>query len=1569
MKKHTKQILAMILSVILAVSAIPMIVFASGTAQVDTTAYDAFVKNLKQLEVYADSYAPTAKKDAAELVLNYIRTGVKKYNTDTWATMAGAEITGFVTYVAAQDTANGTTAADLRELSGFKTPNGLETEFDHMIGAMNMAYYNKNNADLGSWAGDLCDIIALVKGDGVTGELEAMTSNILNNYLGVDHEGVSSFGILDIRGDLDAFYLMAQLRAGQKLSVAMESYYTASQTDADRAAYFMNNRFDALLTRADVRNAIYSAYKADVGITILEADNGIGTEAIDATRREACCYAFADYLYNLAGDRLTGESKPTDPDDPDTPSTPGTTPDNPYYTVFSQSQSTLAPGVTQTIKFAQTTDGKQIAYYVASVDLTRKDLTIQAGYKDHDPSKGWGMSRVTDQVAAAYKLHSNPADKANYIENFNVIAATNADFYNMSNGRPTGGLVMNGVTYKAGSNANFFAILKDGTPVIGTGSEWATYADNIQEAVGASSILVRNGEIVDDPSGSYYGSRHSRTAIGITADGHVIMMALDGRQEPFSAGGSLAEVAQIMVDAGCVIAVNLDGGGSTTFVSKGEGKDSVSVVNRPSDGFERSVSTSLMVVSTAKVSNEFDRAVIESEYDYLTPGTTLDLAATGVSGTGNAAQIPANAVWQSSNASVATVNAAGVVTAVAVGEVEIQLVVDGVVVGTKKLNVVIPDALAFEKMQMNVIYGVSTPLNFVATYNGNPVAINPSDVAFEHSADTGVEFEGFNIICSETSGVRILYVYVYLEKDISVDAIAMISLYKDGEAIFDFDNATSGDKEFAWDRDVTNATTEDGIVYQIVKPNDKMQISYVFALDMEAIPVPEKLQPLMSLVAGGDVEGATAWSILLQLAERVNPMTNVTVTLQMDKNLDLDTSNVKLVNDFFTLTSTKYDPATGVLTLKFNFVKRSQAVDPMTANSICIVSGLVATPKADAAWNANNRLTIANVGTVAYDIYLRATALYNFANNEANQKEYDIYPFIDTVINPTYNAVDKGGHFAATYVSFEDKFILDRTNRQGWYSYDSRLYYFVDNVALTGLQYVPSYEDPSVKLYYNFADDGSMLNKHTGLIEKDGKLTYSMQGELKKGWQSVLDDNGDSAFYYFDPYTYDAVDGECKVEGYNYLFVDHKCVRGEIVKTAGGLKYRFAGLWQRNQWIELDGKRYYIERDYYIVAGCFKWTRTWEGTSSAEHYFDENGVWRQDYTGIYNEGSNTYYIEGGIKVQEAGLKLIDGYYYYFASNAKAVKNTTYWISVTNGLLPAGPYKFDAQGRMIDPPSTEPDQPPVTPDPDPDPTPDPDPDPETPVKNGVVEELGVLYYYVNGKLAYNAGLVKLEDGSYIYVRSNGRLAIGNYWITNHNDLLPLGVYTFGADGKMVEDTEEPEQPPVTPDQPPVEPPKKNGIVEEYGILYYYKDGARQYCAGLLQLEDGSYIYVRSNAQLAIGNYWVTHNNGLLPSTTYLFDTNGKMVNPPSTDPGQPEQPPVTPEPPVVKNGVVEENGAYYYYVNGTIAYAAGVVQLEDGAYIYVRSNGQLATGVYWPTNTNGLLTYKAYDWGTNGKLYL
>ena len=1525
--------------------------------------YASFVSNLKVLEGYAEAYAPTANKTANELVINFIRTGVERYNDGNWKTLAGEEITAFTTYVEQQDAANGTTAMLLRNIiiDEFYLPNGNQTDFGHMFGTLNIAYVaSQQTADLGGWAGDVCDLLFYSKYEGnvPAGTVDEMAEFILTNCFGVNAD--DAFGMDDFYGDMDAYYLNNQAKAGMKLSTAMESYFTAQLTDSDRAAYFLNDRFDGLETREDVRKAIYDTYAGNVGLQVLEADRGLSGEN---DLRKAACYAFADYLFNLAGDRLEGGSGDEGEDEEEEM-------DNEYYSVFSSTSSILAPGIEQTIRYATTADKKQIVYYVATVDVTRDDVTIMANYRNNDPSKGWGMQRVQDQANALLKKHTDPSDPENYIENFNVIVATNADGYNMSTGKPGGLLVMEGVEWHPVDKDGFFAILKDGTAMIGTQEEYETYKDQIQEGVGGfGAVLIHEGQVVAEKSSNYYNNRASRTAIGITADGKVVMMVLDGRQEPFSAGGSMEEIAQIMLDAGCVEAVNLDGGGSSTYLSKGEGSDTLQLVNRPSDGYARSVATSLAAISTAKSSREFDHANITSEYDYLTIGTSVQITASGVSNTGNAAPVPESAVWQVSDETVGSISEDGIFTALDNGQVQVQLMLDGNVVGEKTLNVVIPDAMGFEKESMNLIFGVPTRLPLVAYYQGNPVAFSESDVELMLDNEKAGTFDGLYFTPDEENGIRNVMAVAFLLLDPSYETYALInlSMYKDGESVFDFDNVTAGNRQLAWDRNVSNSTTEDNVVYRIDDISKTMDISYVFALDMESIEIPPQLADLTFMLPGAD-QGSTAWDFLLYLAERVSVLTEVKITVRIDQNLDVDISDMTVKNEYFKLKSAELDE-NNVLTLTCNWIDQTQAIDPLTANPICILSGVKATPKEGAAWNEDAQLDLINNGEVSYRVYLRASSLYSFAKQPENQQKFGLVPYSSQEV--LYNGgPEQGAYFGTTYAEFEDAFTLDKSVTQGWVEKDQKYYYYVDNQVVTGDQYLPSREDPSLKLFYHFDENGVCTGLITGLIHYGEDLYYAVQGEMATGWRAMYDAEGNAVDYFFDRKTGKAVDGQQKIDGYNYTFTDHVLTRGDLVKDEKGTRYRWAGEWIYGRWFQVDGNWYHAAKyKTYVTTG-------WAHVVGMDlnyhwHLFDENGVFQINYSGKYDVGEDTYLLKNGVMIQEPGLVLLDdGYYYYFCSTGKAIKNRTYWPTITNGLLPAGPYKFDELGRITNPPTANPEQ--------------PDPDqPESEPKNGIVEVGGKLYYYKNDAIQYAAGLVKLQDADgndfYIYVRSNGQLAIGRYWITNHNDLMNEGMYEFGEDGKMIlpdtPDTPDQPQEPTEPTEPePEEPetPKRNGVVNVNGTLYYYINDKIAYCAGVVQLADGSYIYVRSNGILAVGKYWITNTNDLMPQGMHKFSDDGIMLDPPAS--GTVPQPPQPDEPqPEPKNGIVDVNGTLYYYENDKIAYAAGLIKMTDDNgvdfYIYVRSNGQLATGKYWPTNHNDLLPYQAYNFGTDGRLYL
>ena len=115
---------------------------------------------------------------------------------------------------------------------------------------------------------------------------------------------------------------------------------------------------------------------------------------------------------------------------------------------------------------------------------------------------------------------------------------------------------------------------------------------SVKEAIGGGPRLLRDGvPSVQhqyerfDPS---YNNRHPRSAIGYTKNQEVIVVAVDGRSGS-SKGTTLTELAGLMAKLGCVEAMNLDGGGSTTLVLDG------TVLNRPSDGGLRGVANAVLL--------------------------------------------------------------------------------------------------------------------------------------------------------------------------------------------------------------------------------------------------------------------------------------------------------------------------------------------------------------------------------------------------------------------------------------------------------------------------------------------------------------------------------------------------------------------------------------------------------------------------------------------------------------------------------------------------------------------------------------------------------------------------------------------------------------------------------------------------------------------------------------------------------------------------------------------------------------------------------------------------------------
>ena len=1188
--------------------------------------------------------------------------------------------------------------------------------------------------------------------------------------------------------------------------------------------------------------------------------------------------------------------------------------DQPSINVSTNQVSNLAPGVTQNVVVAHNANNERVAYYAVTADINREDVNVYANYKDNQ-NEVLGMSKLTDQVAAAKAKHEG--------ENYSVVAASNATFYNMTNGKPMGAFVMEGKDITENGDAySFFAILKSGEAIIGHPGEYSKYKGQIQEAVGGATILVSNGEVnknVDTVT------RHPRSTVGLTEDGKVVMMVADGRQPSVSVGLSHYEQALIMQSLGCVEAIELDGGGSATYGCKPEGEDDFRIISSPSDGLEREISGSLMVVSTAVPSGEFDHAVLSAGSGYLTSGSSIKVEAKGVDAYGSPSELPADVTWKLSDSSYGSLENGVFTSSGKMGDVTVSLLYQDKVVGETVLHIVTPDAVSFEKDTLVSVFGETIPLNISATWKGVDVTINENDITFSLSNENIGTISGFSFTaCDESVGIRQATITATLKNNPEVTAQAKIEVYRSDEAVFDFDNATGGNRQMAWNREVSNTTTEDGKIYSVVSPGEAIDISYAFGLDMKEIQVPSDIQSIWNILMGDK----PVWDSLLGMAERIQPLTNVAVTVNFDPKLDVDVSGITVRSDFFTLESASYDEAAHKLTLICKWKTVAQPIPAETANPICILTGIKATVSSDTEWT-DESINITCSGDVSYDVFARSGTAYSILQKLPSLKKY------------AYQQTDESGQVVQgiriqqQYASFEDSFAIDRSKRTGWLEVDGNKYYYidgvmqkgvtklidgiactfdvdgvykpdmkfngwlhdngnsyycVDNIPLTGSHYL---ENGDGGYMYTFDENGVYLEDYfyTGFYQNQGGWMYFRLNEPMNGWLYI-----DGEWYYFMENKY-APTSPIMIDGLLYDFAEKGKVIGAWREMDEGTRFYFCRTYYKNTWAEIYGEKYYFDGNGYRAEG--KRALSLLGEYLGAYEFTQDGKFVENITGVFQDAQNGnyYYAIDGV-LQNNGLFKYNGDIYYARSNYQLA--TTPWYvpeDATNGIMPAGTYEFGPDGKMV-------------------------------TLNGIVNVGGNLYYYIDGEQQFGSGLIEL-NGDYYYVRSNGLVATTPWYVSEEaaHGLVPAGTYEFGPDGKMV---------------------RLDGIVELNGNLYYYINGEQQFGSGLIEI-DGDYYYVRSNGLVATTAWYVPADatNGLMPAGTYEFGADGKMIR---------------------KDGIVTVDGKLYYYVNGEMQFGLGLIEI-DGDYYYIRSNGLVATTAWYVPEdaTNGLMPAGTYEFGADGKM--
>ena len=384
----------------------------------------------------------------------------------------------------------------------------------------------------------------------------------------------------------------------------------------------------------------------------------------------------------------------------------------------------VAPGVSETqFTLNDKSGASQQMGYALEVDLNNPYTSIVTSYKNYDATS-WGLQTVRQQAAAAEKKLG-----------VNVVAGTNGDYYNMQTGAPTGTFVMNNTLYTSNENWPYFAIRKDGKAEIGRRTTKAYAEANFKECIGGPVVLIEDGKITADAANA---DLMPRCAVGIKADGSVVMLVVDGRQFPTSVGQSLRQLAETMLALGCVDALNLDGGGSATFVSQHEGSDALECRNSPSDGVERNVSTALLVTCSAKPTGVFDHATLSPNNEVYTPGSTVQFTAGGVDSAGASVDLPADGKFALADSSFGTISDDGeFVSNGKTGEVVVNYISGGEVCGTVSIQIVVPDELYIPSSEVSLGFEETTDFDIVAKYKDRAVNMKAGDIIWSITDEGG----------------------------------------------------------------------------------------------------------------------------------------------------------------------------------------------------------------------------------------------------------------------------------------------------------------------------------------------------------------------------------------------------------------------------------------------------------------------------------------------------------------------------------------------------------------------------------------------------------------------------------------------------------------------------------------------------------------------------------------------------------------------------------------------------------------------------------------------------------------
>ncbi len=283
-------------------------------------------------------------------------------------------------------------------------------------------------------------------------------------------------------------------------------------------------------------------------------------------------------------------------------------------------------------------------------------------------------------------------------------------------------------------------------------------SENVRYAVGGGDLLVENGKALTDFKLESAKRPAARTAIGTKSNGEVVCYTAD--KSSGSAGLTLAELAQRMVELGCVSALNLDGGGSTTAGVTLPGDTAFSIINDPSDGAQRPCANFLFFVRQEAMAGAAARLHLYPYDAAVLPGGQVELTVKATDADYRAAQVPGGVIFSATNGSVEGTT----FTASAPGTARVIATAGGIT-GSAEINVVktptsvtvLDSATGREVKELLLEVGALLDLTAEAEYLGMELAAKDASFTWNIPESLGaVDEEGRLSVTSEGKGTLVV---------------------------------------------------------------------------------------------------------------------------------------------------------------------------------------------------------------------------------------------------------------------------------------------------------------------------------------------------------------------------------------------------------------------------------------------------------------------------------------------------------------------------------------------------------------------------------------------------------------------------------------------------------------------------------------------------------------------------------------------------------------------------------------------------------------------------------------------